>query len=105
MMEEIQIDLRSQKPISSDMLHYKLPLSMDMPQTHVYIASGYEPTGPLGAKSVGELSVVPVAPAIVNAVSNACKQDINSLPVSKVIIPGAVRLTGWHSTVKNGGKK
>ncbi len=103
MMEQIEINRRAGKPISSDLLHYKLPLSMDMPQTHVYIAKGYEPSGPLGAKSVGELSTVPVAPAIVNAISRACERDINRLPISRIAVPGRARLTGPDSTAETGG--
>ena len=91
MMEKVEIDKRALKPISSDLLHYKLPLSMDMPKTHVYIAKSYEPTGPFGAKSVGELSTVPVAPAIANAVSNALRVKINSLPLSEIIVPAGYR--------------
>ncbi len=91
MMEKVEIDKRALKPISSDLLHYKLPMSMDMPKTHVYIAKGYEPTGPFGAKSVGELSTIPVAPAIANAISNALGLKINSLPLSEIIVPSGYR--------------
>lgn len=91
MMEKVEIGKRVVKPISSDLLHYKLPLSMDMPRTHVYIAKGYEPTGPFGAKSVGELSTVPVAPAIANAISNALGIKISALPLSEIIIPSGYR--------------
>ncbi|WP_455611519.1 hypothetical protein, partial [Cloacibacillus porcorum] len=48
---------------------------------HALIADGYEPVGPCGAKSVGELSTVPIAPAIVNAVSRASGREINRLPL------------------------
>ena len=91
MMEKVEIGKRALKPISSDLLHYKLPLSMDMPKTHVYIAKGYEPTGPFGAKSVGELATVPVAPAIANAVSNAMGLTVKSLPLSEIIVPAGYR--------------
>jgi CO/xanthine dehydrogenase Mo-binding subunit len=47
----------------------------------------YEPTGPFGAKSVGELPAVAVAPAIVNAIAIATGEKINSLPLSKVFTP------------------
>jgi len=85
MMEQIEIDPRARKPISTDLLHYKLPLATDLPRTHVHIADSHEPTGPLGAKSVGELSVVAVAPAIVNAIVNACGTPITRLPVSTAV--------------------
>ena len=93
MMEQIEIDPRARKPISADLLHYRLPLATDMPQTHVYIAQSYEPTGPLGAKSVGELATVPVAPAIANAVGRALGRPINRLPLSGIAVPGPYRLS------------
>ena len=68
--------------MSSDLLHYKAPLTEDMPQTYTYIAKGYEPKGPLGAKSVGELSTVAVASAIANAVANATGDEVSELPLS-----------------------
>ncbi len=56
---------------------------MDMPEIHTHIVSSFEPSGPLGAKSVGEMTVIPVAPAIVNAVAAATGEDISRLPLSK----------------------
>ena len=92
MMEQVEINHRSQKPISSDLLHYRIPLSTDMPETHVYIAKSYEPTGPLGAKSVGELATVPVAAAIANAVANVLGEPVNKLPFSLQSVPANYRL-------------
>jgi len=92
MMEQIEINHRSQKPISSDLLHYRMPLVTDMPETHVYIAKSYEPTGPLGAKSVGELATVPVAAAIGNAVANVLGESVNKLPFSHQLVPANYRL-------------
>lgn len=81
-MEQIEFDRRAEKPSSSDLLHYKIPTTLDMPQIHVYIAEGSEePTGPFGAKSVGELPAVPVAAAIANAVSKATGEPVNALPL------------------------
>ena len=83
-MEQIEFDKRAEKPSSSDLLHYKIPTALDMPHIHVYIAEGSEePTGPFGAKSVGELPAVPVAAAIANAVAKAAGEPINALPLMK----------------------
>ena len=88
LMEQIEMDPRAQKPSSSDLLHYKVPTTLDMPEVHVGIAKwSYEPTGPFGAKSVGELPAVAVAPAIVNAIATATGEKINSLPLSKAFMP------------------
>lgn len=83
LMEQIEINNMVKKPISSDLLHYKAPMSVDMPNTYTYLADGYEPDGPLGAKSVGELSTVAIAPAIANAITRATGEDISELPLSK----------------------
>jgi len=85
--EQIEFDRRAGKPTSSDLLHYRIPTALDIPKIHVYIAKGsYEPTGPFGAKSVGELPVVPVAAAIANAVSKATGEEVDSLPLSKKFV-------------------
>lgn len=87
MMEQIQIDKKTKKVLSSDLLHYGVPLALDMPEIHVYIADGHEPTGPFGAKSVGELSTVPVAAAIAIAISNATGEEINRIPITHSYYP------------------
>jgi CO/xanthine dehydrogenase Mo-binding subunit len=83
-MEQIECDRKAERPSSSDLLHYKIPTALDMPRVHVYIAEGtQEPTGPFGAKSVGELPAVPVAAAIANAVAKAAGEPVNVLPMAK----------------------
>lgn len=79
--EQIEISNIAKKPLSGDLLHYKIPLSSDLPKIHALIADSYEPSGPCGAKSVGELSTVPIAPAIVNAVSRASGREISRIPL------------------------
>ena len=87
--ERMEINPRSRRTLSSDLLHYRIPQMDDMPQTHVDMVDSYDPYGPHGAKSVGELATVPVAPAIVNAVRHASGQELNSLPLCDkfVILP------------------
>ena len=83
-MEQIEFDRKAERPSSSDLLHYKIPTALDMPHVHVYIAEGSrEPTGPFGAKSVGELPAVPVAAAIANAIAKAAGKPVNVLPLTK----------------------
>ncbi|MEN6523961.1 MAG: molybdopterin cofactor-binding domain-containing protein [Anaerolineaceae bacterium] len=47
--------------------------------------------GPFGAKSIGECSLVPVVPAIVNAISNAVNVEFNDLPVTPEKILAALK--------------
>lgn len=81
--EAMEHNRRAQKVSSADLLTYRVPLMADMPEIHGEFIENYEPTGPLGAKSVGELTTVPVAPAIVDAVSEASGKKINKIPLSE----------------------
>lgn len=89
--ERLEINPRSRRTLSSDLLHYRIPQMGDMPRTHVDMVDSHDPYGPLGAKSVGELATVPIAPAIVNAARRASGQEINSLPLCDkfVILPSS----------------
>ncbi|MCQ1528858.1 xanthine dehydrogenase family protein molybdopterin-binding subunit [Lutispora saccharofermentans] len=91
MMEQIEIDKKTKKVLSSDLINYEVPLTLDMPEIHVYIADGYEPTGPFGAKSVGELATVPVAAAIAIAISNAAGEEIKKIPITHSYIAKGLR--------------
>jgi CO/xanthine dehydrogenase Mo-binding subunit len=44
---------------------------MDMPDVEVFIIEDEEPTGPFGAKGVGEPALIPQAASIVNAIKDA----------------------------------
>ncbi len=87
MFEDLEIDKISKRTFTTDLLHYKAPLSVDMPNVYADIVDGYEPSGPLGAKSVGELTIIAVAPAIVNAIEVATEKVIDHIPVSNLFMP------------------
>ena len=56
--------------------------SFDMPEMEVTIYESDDPVGPFGAKSVGELAVELIAPAIANALYNATGRRIRELPLN-----------------------
>jgi CO/xanthine dehydrogenase Mo-binding subunit len=58
----------------------KLPTSLDMPEVEILMVEVPEPTGPFGAKGAGESTMVPVAPAILNAVAAATGARVQDLP-------------------------
>lgn len=62
---------------------YKVPRALDMPPVRTIIVDSYEPSGPFGAKSVGEMAVAPVPAAIANAIYDAVGVRIHSLPITK----------------------
>ena len=52
-------------------LEHKSPTMLDYPDIQVIFANIVDPVGPLGAKGLGEVPTVGVAPAIANAIHNA----------------------------------
>jgi CO/xanthine dehydrogenase Mo-binding subunit len=65
---------------------YPIPTTMDIPRIHSdWIINRYE-DGPFGAKAVGELTLVGVAPAVASAVEDAMKITTNQIPVTPEVI-------------------
>jgi CO/xanthine dehydrogenase Mo-binding subunit len=67
-------------PQVSNFSDYRMPLLGDTPPIEVALLAGSDRPG-----SVGESSVPPMAPALVNAIANAGGPRIRSLPVSKTL--------------------
>ena len=70
------------KNYSNSFMQYKIPSRLDVGEIRVEFESSYEPTGPFGAKSIGEIVINTPPPAIVNAVHNATGVLIRELPVT-----------------------
>jgi CO/xanthine dehydrogenase Mo-binding subunit len=63
--------------------NYRIPSFADSPVTEVFFADTYDKIGPLGAKSVAENTINPVAPAIGNALKAATGIRFTALPFSE----------------------
>ncbi|MGL5328929.1 MAG: xanthine dehydrogenase family protein molybdopterin-binding subunit [Peptostreptococcaceae bacterium] len=63
-------------------MQYKIPARCDVGRVRVDFVETHEPTGPFGAKSVGEVVLNTPLPAIQEAVYNASGARINSLPIT-----------------------
>jgi CO/xanthine dehydrogenase Mo-binding subunit len=61
---------------------YHVPTCGDMPRIRPIIVESEEPSGPFGAKGVGEPALIPTAPAILSALDRALGQRITTLPAS-----------------------
>ncbi len=79
--EDIQYSPAGQTRHNS-LLQYKIPTRLDLGQLRVTFANSYEPTGPFGAKSIGEIVINTPAPAIANAVYNGIGVQIRTLPIT-----------------------
>ncbi|HNW91628.1 MAG TPA: molybdopterin-dependent oxidoreductase [bacterium] len=66
----------------SDLLAYRVPTIFEKPEFAVEFIQPHEPTGPYGAKAVGEVAFATMAPAINNAVFAACGVRFRDLPMS-----------------------
>ena len=61
---------------------YLIPTCADMPEIVPIIVESPEPSGPFGAKGVGEPALIPTAPAIINALADALGERIYQLPAN-----------------------
>jgi CO/xanthine dehydrogenase Mo-binding subunit len=64
------------------MKDYHIPTCADMPEIVPVIVESPEPSGPFGAKGVGEPALIPTAPAILNGLANAFGERIYILPAN-----------------------
>ena len=70
-------------------MQYKVPSRVDVGKLRVEFESSYEPTGPFGAKSIGEIVINTPSPALAHAVFNATGLWIRELPItSEKIVMG-----------------
>ncbi len=63
-------------------LRYKVPTRMEVGPMHVTFVDSYEPSGPYGAKSVGEIGIDTPPAAIANAIYNATGVRLRALPIT-----------------------
>lgn len=66
---------------NNSFMQYKIPSRLDLNTIRIDFESSYEPTGPFGAKSIGELVINTPSPAIVDAIYNATGLWFDTLPV------------------------
>ena len=64
------------------MLEYKSPTTLEMCDVVTYLIEDPDPNGPFGAKEVGQGPLLPVPPAVANAVYNAVGVRIDEVPIT-----------------------
>ena len=69
-------------PLELILVSYQRPNNALMPEVVPIIVESPEPSGPFGAKGVGEPALIPTAPAILNAIADALGARIYALPAN-----------------------
>jgi 4-hydroxybenzoyl-CoA reductase alpha subunit len=80
------------------MLEYKSPGTLDMPDVETILIEEPDPNGPFGAKEVGQGPLLPIMPAVANAVFDAVGVRIDEVPIT----PEKIRKALGSSTKRFG---
>ena len=73
------------------MLEYKSPTTLEMCDVKTYLIEDPDPNGPYGAKEVGQGPLLPVPPAVANAVYDAVGVRIDEVPITPEKVLRALR--------------
>ena len=68
------------------MLDYKSPTTLETPEIHTILVETDDPEGPFGAKEAGQGPLLPVIPAIANAIYHAIGVRFDEVPISPDMI-------------------
>jgi len=74
------------------MLEYKSPTTLETPEIHTILVETDDPEGPFGAKEAGQGPLLPVIPAVTNAVHDAVGVRIDETPISPEKVLKALEL-------------
>jgi putative selenate reductase molybdopterin-binding subunit len=80
--------------LNASLMDYKVPTSLDLPDIKAIIVETDEPTHPFGVKSVGEVCVDNVPPAIANAIFDATGVRLRDLPFTPERVLDALKEAG-----------
>jgi 4-hydroxybenzoyl-CoA reductase alpha subunit len=73
------------------MLEYKSPTTKEMSEVYTYLVEDPDPNGPFGAKEVGQGPLLPIPPAVANAVYDAVGVRVDEIPVTPEKIRQALK--------------
>jgi 4-hydroxybenzoyl-CoA reductase subunit alpha len=84
------------------MLEYKSPTTLDMPEVFTELVEHPDPRGPFGAKEVGQGPLLPIMPAVANAVFDAVGVRIDEVPITPEKIVKALEAKAAGKTPRYG---
>ncbi|HVU93456.1 MAG TPA: xanthine dehydrogenase family protein molybdopterin-binding subunit [Jatrophihabitans sp.] len=80
LMEEYR--MAGGRPVTGSLENYLIPTVRDVPEIRTHLVTGHEPTGPMGAKGMAEVVIVPTAAAVAAAVADAVGVRPSRLPIT-----------------------
>jgi 4-hydroxybenzoyl-CoA reductase alpha subunit len=84
------------------MLEYKSPTSLEMPEIVTDLIEHPDPEGPFGAKEVGQGPLLPIMPAVANAVYDAVGVRVDQIPVTPEKILRALQAKAAGKPARSG---
>jgi len=72
------------------LLEYKSPTTMEMPDVVTYLIEDPDPEGPFGAKECGQGPLLPIMPAVANALHDTLGVRVDQCPVSPELVRAAL---------------
>ena len=76
---------------NANLLEYKIPSVHEMPHVEAIIVESSDPEGPFGAKEAGEGPLLPILPAVVNAVYDAIGVRLRDLPLTPDVVHAGIQ--------------
>jgi 4-hydroxybenzoyl-CoA reductase subunit alpha len=86
------------------LLEYKSPTTLEMCDVKTYLIEDADPNGPFGAKEVGQGPLLPVMPAIANAVYDAVGVRVDEVPITPEKVLSALRAKAQGKDARYGPK-
>ncbi len=79
LLEEMRFSERG-RCVNANLFDYKIPVATDVPEVEAILVDSYEPSGPLGAKSIAEIGINGPLPSISNAIYHAVGVRLTQAP-------------------------
>src|SRR5918997_6011989 len=86
------------------LLEYKSPTTLEMCDVKTYLIEDADPNGPFGAKEVGQGPLLPVMPAVANAVYDAIGVRVDEVPITPEKVLAALRAKAQGKPARFGPK-
>jgi len=84
------------------MLEYKSPTFLEMPPVTTYLIEDPDPEGPFGAKEVGQGPLLPIPPAVANAIFDAVGVRVDQIPIHPHMVLKALQARAQGAEARYG---